>query len=48
MESVLHIDGNDYEVFDYGVAAEGVPVITFNYRGIGASTGPDACDHGAQ
>ena len=65
MDSVLHIDGNDYEVFDQGtgtetlvlapgngrpaadlreladgVAAEGIRVITFNYRGIGASMGP--------
>jgi pimeloyl-ACP methyl ester carboxylesterase len=65
MGTVLHIDGNDYEVFEYGsgsetlilapgngrpaadllelaegVAAEGVRVITFNYRGIGDSTGP--------
>lgn len=64
MESVVHIDGNDYEVFDHGsgsetlilapgngrpaadlqelaegVASQGVRVITFNYRGIGASTG---------
>lgn len=65
MSTVLKIDGNDYEVFEYGsgsetlvlaqgngrpaadllelaegVAAEGIRVITFNYRGIGASTGP--------
>ena len=65
MSNLLKIDGNDYEVFEYGtgsetlvlaqgnsrpaadllelaegVAAEGIRVITFNYRGIGASTGP--------
>ncbi|MEY4633007.1 MAG: hypothetical protein RLZ18_379 [Actinomycetota bacterium] len=65
MGTVLHIDGNNYEVFEYGsgsetlilapgngrpaadllelaegVAAEGIRVITFNYRTIGASTGP--------
>ena len=65
MDRVLHIGGNDCEVFDVGegsetliiaagngrpaadllelaegVAAKGMRVITFNYRGIGASTGP--------
>lgn len=65
VQSVLHVDGCDYEVFDRGsgaetlilapgngrpaadllelaegVAAHGIRVVTFNYRGIGESTGP--------